>query len=145
MDSDAFTTGEVNRISAAAAVKVIQKYLSLPVPWQTLFVVWASRQLHGNDTGLGENSRMGMLIIPKHGPRVRIPKIITEKPLLTDNRISFGDREFCEICARCRDGCPGGCIPVKNEIPESTFDSFGVNNITWVKKWPVQQERCHIR
>ncbi|OQX54986.1 MAG: hypothetical protein B5M54_04170, partial [Candidatus Aminicenantes bacterium 4484_214] len=42
------------------------------------------------DAGLGELGRMGLLVTPKYGPRVRLAKVITDMPLLPDAPIRFG-------------------------------------------------------
>jgi hypothetical protein len=62
----------------------------------------------GNDTalsvpyaiaaGLGEYSRMGLLITPEYGPRVRLAKVFTDAPLVPDRPIRFGVYEFCQKC-----------------------------------------------
>ncbi len=36
------------------------------------------------DAGLGELGRLGLLITPRYGPRVRLAKVITDMPLLPD-------------------------------------------------------------
>jgi hypothetical protein len=53
------------------------------------------------DAGLGEMSRMGIMVTPKYGPRVRLAKVLTDMPLTTDRPITFGVDEFCQICGKC--------------------------------------------
>ena len=60
------------------------------------------------DAGLGEVGRLGVLITPKYGPRVRLAKVITDMPLGIDRPIRFGVREFCEVCMLCATHCPSG-------------------------------------
>ena len=62
------------------------------------------------DAGLGEYGRMGLLMTPKYGPRVRLAKVITDMPLTVDAPIRFGVREFCEVCMLCATHCPSGAV-----------------------------------
>ena len=108
----------------------------------------------GNDTGLsipmaieaglGEQGRLGLLVTPKYGPRVRLAKVLTDMPLETDTPITFGVKEFCEVCGLCADYCPSGSIPTPEELPTHTFEAPELNNIEHVKKWQVVQRTCHI-
>ena len=71
----------------------------------------------GNDTalsvplaiaaGLGEMSRLGLLVTPEYGPRVRLCKVITDLPLQADKPITFGVVEFCKTCMKCAECMPG--------------------------------------
>lgn len=62
------------------------------------------------DAGLGELGRLGLLVTPKYGPRVRLAKVITDMLLLPDAPIRFGVTEFCEACLLCADHCPSKAI-----------------------------------
>ena len=46
------------------------------------------------DAGLGELGRNGLLITEPYGPRIRVCKVFTDAPLVTDEPIAFGVREF---------------------------------------------------
>ena len=62
--------------------------------------------------GLGEDSRMSLLITPEFGPRLRLATIYTDLELKPDKIKQFGVREFCEVCQVCTDTCPSGaCKP----------------------------------
>ena len=88
--------------------------------------------------GLGEYGRHGLLITPEYGPRVRIAKIFTDLPLVADQPISFGVREFCESCRRCSKACPPKAIP---DGPPSE-DKPTISNLAGIKKWTVNPEKC---
>ena len=90
------------------------------------------------DAGLGELGRNGMLITPKYGPRVQLAKVITDMPLLTDQPISFGVTEFCDLCRKCSDQCPGSAI--SSETP--TDVAYNISNNPGVMKWPVDAIKC---
>ena len=55
--------------------------------------------LVARDAGLGEIGRMGFLMTPTYGPRVRIGVVTTEAELLPDNYTrDYSVLEFCKIC-----------------------------------------------
>lgn len=112
----------------------------------------------GNDTalsvpiaieaGLGEGARMGMLVTEKYGPRVRISKIFTDLELEPDKPITFGVKEFCNVCMKCADACPSKAIthsPAQVLKEGMEFDTGKVNKsiCTGVEKWFVNAERCN--
>jgi ferredoxin len=67
--------------------------------------------LAARDAGLGEIGRMGLLMTPDLGPRVRLSAVTTTLPLLPDKP---GDDpsilDFCIICKKCAENCPGKAI-----------------------------------
>ena len=44
--------------------------------------------------GLGEYGKLGLLITKEYGPRVRIGKVFTDLPLVSDRPIEFGVKPF---------------------------------------------------
>jgi len=92
------------------------------------------------DAGLGEMGRNGLLITPKYGPRVRLAKVITNMPLLPDRPIEFGVTEFCEVCGKCADLCPGEAIAGGKR----TLEPIDVSNSPGIYRWPVHHPRCHL-
>jgi reductive dehalogenase len=90
------------------------------------------------DAGLGELSRMGYMITPKYGPRVRISKVLTDLPLIPDQPISFGVTEFCEICGKCAKECPSGAI----STGERSYEAVPPGGNPGVYKWAVDGVKC---
>ncbi len=88
--------------------------------------------------GLGEYGRHGMVITKEFGPRVRFGKIFTDLPLLVDQPVSFGVKEFCEACRRCSDACPVQAIP--DDAPSARV--YNRSNLVGVRKWTVDAEKC---
>jgi len=85
------------------------------------------------DAGLGTIGRMGLLMTPRLGPRVRISVVTTNLP------ISFGDvlpdrttLHFCHLCKKCARVCPSAAIP---DSPR--------NNIDGQERWQIDSERCY--
>lgn len=90
--------------------------------------------------GLGDLGRNGLLITPKFGPRVRISKVITDLPLVTDAPIDFGVTEFCMVCKICADKCPSRSIITG----ERTAERNNLSNIAGILKWPINAEKCRM-
>ena len=84
-----------------------------------------------HDAGLGELGRMGYLISPKYGARIRLGAVTTELPLLPDRPITFGVQDFCDQCLKCAINCPSKAIPVD-----------GRRMVRGVEKWPLNVEKC---
>jgi ferredoxin len=84
------------------------------------------------DAGLGEVGRIGYLIHPKYGTRIRLGAITTDMPLKYDKPITFGVQDFCRICKKCAADCPSGAISHGSE-----------KNVRGVEKWSTNQEACY--
>jgi reductive dehalogenase len=88
--------------------------------------------LVARDAGLGEIGRMGLLMTPKLGPRVRIAVVTTDLPLNVSERV-FDPTvlHFCGLCNKCADICPPRAIPAG---PAEDVDG--------VARWQIDQEAC---
>ncbi len=84
------------------------------------------------DAGLGELGRIGYLITPRLGPRVRLGIVTTDLPLSQDERIHFGVQDFCESCKKCAANCPSAAIPNGDKT-----------NSRGVEKWVLDTEACY--
>ncbi len=91
------------------------------------------------DAGLGQLGRMGLLVTPKYGPRVRLAKVITDMPLVPDSPIDFGVTEFCEACMLCADDCPSESV---TKGPQ-TWEGNSVSNNPGTLKWYTEPEGCY--
>ena len=84
------------------------------------------------DAGLGELGRLGLLITPEFGPRVRLAVVTTTMPLKQDSPKVFGVQHFCQLCKKCATYCPSQSIP------------FGEKEIVnGVEKWRSRQTSCY--
>lgn len=84
------------------------------------------------DAGLGEIGRMGILMTPKLGPRIRIGVVTTEAPLALNEKVGDSSMlKFCTICKKCADACPSQAI------------SSGARKLTNKSLvWTTNQEKC---
>jgi ferredoxin len=68
--------------------------------------------LVARDAGLGEIGRMGLLMTPRQGPRVRLAVVTTDLELIPDAACPDASMiDFCEICGKCAENCPARAIP----------------------------------
>jgi ferredoxin len=84
------------------------------------------------DAGLGEIGRMGLLMTPRIGPRVRLGVVTTDLPLVPDQ--PGDDRtviDACRVCRKCAENCPSGSIPEGDRQPID----FGL-------RWAIDAESC---
>ncbi|MBN2467096.1 MAG: reductive dehalogenase [Deltaproteobacteria bacterium] len=93
----------------------------------------------GIQAGLGEGSRMGPLINPFFGPRIRLSKVFTELELISDKPITFGVKEFCMTCKKCANACPAGAISFDDK-PSFTVHSCVSN--PGIAKWYLKADSC---
>jgi ferredoxin len=85
-----------------------------------------------HDAGLGELGRLGLIITPTHGPRVRTAVVTTDLPLVEDQPINFGVQHFCEICKKCAENCPSQSIERRDK-----------QEVRGVTKWQSKMENCY--
>jgi ferredoxin len=85
------------------------------------------------DAGLGEFGRMGLLMTPELGPRVRLGAVTTDLPLVPDGRRpDLSVLDFCALCLKCAENCPVRAIP------------FGARQETGgTLRWQIDQETCY--
>jgi reductive dehalogenase len=89
--------------------------------------------LVARDAGLGEIGRMGLLMTPRLGPRVRIGVVTTNMELLPDGRKDDpAMTDFCYRCKKCAVNCPAQAIP--HDPPAL---------INGVRRWQINQEACY--
>ncbi len=76
--------------------------------------------LVARDAGLGEIGRMGLLMTPELGPRVRLAVVTTTLPLVP-----------CIHCRKCAVACPSDAISSGDPV-----------DIDGVRRWQIDQEAC---
>lgn len=88
--------------------------------------------LVARDAGLGEIGRMGLLMTPQLGPRVRLAVVTTTLPLTPDGRRRDASViDFCLHCSKCAAACPSHAIPFGDRV-----------DIAGVTRWQIDQEAC---
>jgi reductive dehalogenase len=99
--------------------------------------------LVARDAGLGEIGRMGLLMTPELGPRVRLGVVTTDLPLIPDQR---GDDpsviDFCRICQKCAETCPGQSIPLGDREEIDGALRWRINSESCFRYWNVVGTDC---
>jgi len=103
----------------------------------------------GNDTalsipiamaaGLGDWSRMGLLITEEFGPRVRLCKVFTDMPLAHDAYRPIGAVDFCRTCKTCAEFCPSQAI----SEGDMTEEGPNMSSHSGIRKWYIDGEKCY--
>jgi len=89
--------------------------------------------LVARDAGLGELGRMGLLMTPNLGPRVRISVVTTSLPLIVDERKPDNSvTDFCKMCKKCAVVCPSRAISFEDK-----------KDIDGVTRWQIDSEACY--
>lgn len=88
--------------------------------------------LVARDAGLGEIGRMGLLITPNLGPRVRLAVVTTDTPLIIDTvKEDKSVIDFCNKCMKCAEVCPSNSI---------SFEDRKI--INGVERWQIDASSC---
>jgi ferredoxin len=89
--------------------------------------------LVAEDAGLGTIGRMGLLMTPRLGPRVRISVVTTNMPLTYgDHKSDRTTLHFCHLCKKCATVCPSAAIP---DGPREM-----INN---QERWQINSGKCY--
>ena len=97
-----------------------------------------------HDAGLGELGRMGYLISPRLGARIRLGAVTTDLPLIPDRPIVFGVQDFCKICKKCAINCPSKAIPEGEKIIVRGTEKWQLNIERCIHFWRVAGTDCGI-
>ena len=88
--------------------------------------------LVARDAGLGEFGRMGLLMTPKLGPRVRLAVVTTDLPLAADQRPrDYTVLDFCSRCKKCALACPSNAISFGDRV-----------EVDGVRRWRIDSDAC---
>lgn len=92
--------------------------------------------LVARDAGLGEIGRMGLLMTPDLGPRVRLGVVTTDLPLEPDGRAGdLSALDFCRICEKCAENCPSSSIPTGDRRMVDGALRWRINPDTCFRYW----------
>ena len=99
--------------------------------------------LVARDAGLGEIGRMGLLMTPRLGPRVRLGVVTTDMPLVADppgDDLSVID--FCAVCKKCATNCPVGAISKGDRTPVDDGLRWAIDSENCYRYWNVIGTDC---
>ena len=99
--------------------------------------------LVARDAGLGEIGRMGLLISPKLGPRVRLGVVTTDLPLIPDEyKPDNSTLDFCRICKKCAYNCPSQSISLEDRLIDNGVLRWKINPESCYQYWRVVGTDC---
>lgn len=99
--------------------------------------------LVARDAGLGEIGRMGLLMTPYHGPRVRIAVVTTDLELIPDEDIPDASMiDFCTICGKCAENCPPKAISSGDRIEIDGALRWKINSDMCYRYWSAMGTDC---
>ena len=152
MDSDAISTAPAQPAAAAASLAYSKMAFVISCLGEFIRNLGYRAIQSGNDTalsiplavdaGLGALGRHGLLITPEFGPRVRICKVFTDLPLISDiPNLNFIKKveKTCKNCFKCSESCETDAISFDKE-PD--FIPTSISNNPGIKKYYVNVEKC---
>jgi len=146
-DSPTITETAFEYFEAAKIAMILARYINL-------LGYKARAHLDGNyrimcvpiaaDAGLGELGRLGLLITPEFGPRIRLSVVTTNLPLVYDRPIVFGVQDFCSFCKKCAENCPSSSISTDEKNIYRGVEKWQTNQDTCYRFWRTQGTDCSI-
>ncbi|MCD6122563.1 MAG: 4Fe-4S dicluster domain-containing protein [Spirochaetales bacterium] len=99
--------------------------------------------LVARDANLGEIGRLGFLITPDLGPRVRISVVTTDMELVPDKYIPDDSViDFCNFCLKCADSCPVNAIPTGDREEHRGALKWQIDAVACFKYWNISGTDC---
>jgi len=101
--------------------------------------------LVARDASLGEIGRMGLLMTPELGPRVRLGVVTTDLPLIPDQRSDDTSViDFCRICKKCAENCPSRSIPLGDREEIDGALRWRINSDSCFRYWNLIGTDCGL-
>ena len=85
---------------------------------------------HAIDAGFGNLGKHGSIINDQLGSAFRLADVVTDAPLIPDERRDIASDDFCMSCTKCVEDCPPGAIS---------------NEKQWVRgsyRWYIDFDKC---
>ncbi|MFC1908944.1 reductive dehalogenase [Chloroflexota bacterium] len=81
--------------------------------------------------GIGEVSRVGVILNPFLGLSFKAAVVLTDMPLVPDKPIDFGLQDFCQRCNKCAIMCPSKAISTGDKVMYNGYET-----------WKVKEKQC---
>ena len=79
------------------------------------------------DAGMGEVSRMGIVLSPFFGCNCKYAAVLTDLELEVDGFVDFGLQEYCDRCTICAEQCPARAIPRGKQTLHNGYYTWKLN------------------
>jgi len=77
--------------------------------------------------GIGEVSRVGIILNPYLGLAYKAAAVLTNMPLISDKPIDFGLQSFCQNCKICAQNCPSNAISTGDKVMYNGYETWKLN------------------
>ena len=108
------TANYLRRLGVDAVPSYMRRYLTL-MPQIVL------------DAGMGEISRMGIVLNPFYGCNCKYSAVLTSLELEVDGYVDFGLQEYCDKCTVCAEQCPSHAIPRGEQTLHNGYYTWRLN------------------
>ena len=81
--------------------------------------------------GMGEVSRIGIILNPFLGVAFKAAAVLTNMPLASDKPIDFGLQSFCQNCKICAEVCPSRAVSAGDKVMYNGYET-----------WKLDTQRC---
>lgn len=104
----------IRRLGYNAEVSNMRNYLTLLPPLLL-------------EAGIGEISRMGIVLNPFFGANYKAAAVLTDLPLDFDRPVDFGLQAYCETCTICSDQCPSKAVAQGKKTLYNGYETWKVD------------------
>jgi epoxyqueuosine reductase len=80
------------------------------------------------EAGLGEVSRMGIILNPFLGTNYKAAAVLTNLELEADGYVDFGLQEYCDNCTICAEQCPSRAITRGKQVLYNGYYTWKLNS-----------------
>jgi epoxyqueuosine reductase len=94
------------------------------------------------DAGLGEISRMGIILSPFLGANFKSAAVLTNLELEVDGYVDFGLQEYCSNCTICAEQCPARAITRGKPVLYNGYYTWRLNYKACSDFDILQKEGC---
>lgn len=98
----------------------------------------------GERAGLGQMGRCNAVVSPKYGNKTKFAAVFTDLPLLIDEPVDFGLKEFCELCRNCANNCPKKAIAQESKYNHKGVKYWEHNTQSCMEMWATTGHSCGI-
>jgi epoxyqueuosine reductase len=94
------------------------------------------------EAGMGEVSRMGIILNPFLGCNCKYAAILTNLELEVDGYVDFGLQQYCESCTICAEQCPSRSITRGKQVLYNGYFTWKLNSRTCSDFDILNKEGC---
>ena len=80
------------------------------------------------DCGIGEVSRMGIVLNPFLGANFKVAAVLTDMELEADGYVDFGLQDYCSSCTICAEQCPSHAITRGGQTLHNGYYTWKLND-----------------